>query len=142
MKKLIAALTSAVFVSGCASTVAAKYDMVSVTSEPSGAEVMVNGHPSGHTPTSVAVEKRLANNTVVTIQMAGHESQQCRLSGSPGVGYVVADAIWCVALFPIGCVAFVDAGGAWNIVDQQDCAATLRPSAPPPQQPVAGPNIL
>jgi hypothetical protein len=76
----------------------------------------------------VEIEKKRIPQIEVT--MAGYQSQPCMTHASPGAGYLVADAVLCAALFPVGCISFIDADGARNELDSRACHVNLQPAAP------------
>jgi len=115
---------------GCATLTATKSEVLSVTSEPTGAEVTSDGVPVGRTPVEVEVPRARAPR--IEVSKAGYETERCRLSQGPGSAYLTADIVLCVLLFPFGCAAFVDSGGAWNQLDSYQCHATLQLQGPAP----------
>ncbi len=107
----------------------------------------VNGVPIGITPVTVMVEKQ--RTPQVVLSMPGYAPQACYPRQSPGVGYVVADSLLCLFLFPIGCVSFIDAGGAWNELEVNSCSVYFQapvgapyeaPPPPPGYPPPLGPT--
>ena len=112
-------------VSGCAAIVASKTDTLSVNSNPQGAEVRLNGNPAGKTPTSVQITRKAPE--TVEVVLPGHESQKCPVNMTPGGGYIAGDVLFCVLLFPIGCISWIDAAGDWNTLVSPNCLVTLPP---------------
>lgn len=110
----------------CASITASRTEPFSVTSSPPGAEVTLNGSYVGRTPVTVDVPRRMPSPEVV-LRMAGHEPRSCNLSHSVGGGYVAANTIMCVLLFPIGCVSFIDGNGSWNELVTDGCSVAFEP---------------
>lgn len=119
--------------SSCASLTAARADLLMVSSTPPGAEVRVDGAPLGLTPMAVAID-RLRPGTVEVVA-GGHAPQRCSTRMSPGATYLAGDIVLCVLLFPVGCVSFIDAAGAWNVLDRPSCNAVLQPLEPGPVGP-------
>ena len=90
-----------------------------------GAQVRLNGSPYGNTPLTLQLPRKGSN--LVEVVAPGYERSTCDTSMSAGPGYVVVDALWCLSTL-FGCIAFIDAGGAWNVPDHDYCSANLRPS--------------
>jgi hypothetical protein len=133
---LVTSLALSLAASGCASLTGTRTEPYMIYSTPQGATVMVNGVPIGTTPVTVMVDKQRAPQ--VALSMPGYPPQSCYPRLSPGTGYVVADSLLCLFLFPIGCIAFIDAGGAWNELEVNSCSVYFQPQqgapyeAPPP----------
>ena len=132
MSKVLLLLAAALASSGCAALTASRTETLNVTSEPPGAEIRVNGAPAGHAPSLVEIER--ARPPVVQVALPGYTPQTCDTRMAPGTGYLVSDALLCIFLFPIGCIAFIDAGGAWNTLQQPGCYARLVPENGAPVQ--------
>lgn len=94
-----------------------------MNASPKTALVSVNGVERGQAPISIDIPKR--GNTFVDIKAPGYHTYACNTEMSAGVGYVVADVALCVLLFPIGCISFIDAGGAWNTLETPQCDGNL-----------------
>lgn len=131
-------VVAAVLVTGCASITASRTEPFSVTSSPPGADVTLNGSFVGRTPVTLELPRRLSSPAVV-VSLAGHEPRTCAVSHSVGGGYVAANSLMCLFLFPIGCVSFVDGNGSWNELVTDQCSVAFVPAAP---RPVAGPAQL
>lgn len=110
---------------GCATLLAPKTDTLAVFSNPPGAQVLVDGAPQGVTPAQIVIEKK--HPPTVVVGMPGFVQQSCPVILGIGTDYAVADAALCVLLFPLGCVALVDATGAWNELEKDTCAVNLQP---------------
>jgi hypothetical protein len=123
----VVSVVLAVVSTGCATLTGPKYERIQVTSNPPGAEVRLYGAPVGRTP--VPVELDLTRPAQIEVEAQGYAPQQCRVRLQPGVGYVVADVVLCVLLFPLGCISFIDAMGAWNEADVRACNVNLAPGA-------------
>ena len=123
----------------CATIIAPRHALLDVVSSPPGADVLVNGQRVGTTPTRIDYDSQRVPSLEVALQ--GYQTQTCRQRVSAGTGYVVADCLLCLFLFPFGCISFIDAGGAWNELDPPFCSVTLTPvvvppaAYPPPQPP-------
>jgi hypothetical protein len=128
--KLIALATLSIAIatlsSGCATIVAPRYERLSVTSNPPGATIVVNGHQAGITPKSVDIDKSKPPN--VRVEAPGYQTKQCYAHMNVGIGYLVADIALCVFTFGIGCVSFIDAMGPWNELVEHNCDVTLEPA--------------
>lgn len=113
-------LASALAISGCATLFGSHTAEFDFTSEPAGAEVLIDGQPAGHTP----LEVKLSNHKslVVTFRKDGYEDITCRLDTKVGAGWVVLDVLG--ALVPV----VVDgATGNWAQLPDHDCHVTLTP---------------
>jgi PEGA domain len=107
----------------CASLTASMTQPLAVNSYPPGADVYVNGNAVGVTPMTVEIPRK--DPTVVKVGPPG-QTRSCSLSSSAGGGYIAADVILCVLLFPFGCISFIDAGGAWNELRETTCDVNLQ----------------
>lgn len=123
--RFLSLLLVASLATGCATITGGKTDYFNVNSNPPGAEVKVDGLVLGRTPTTVELDKKRAPG--VEVSLPGYFPQTCRPRYAPGTGYVIADALMCLLLFPIGCIAFIDAGGAWNELENPSCTVQLQP---------------
>ena len=138
MKRItLSAVAAAILAAtGCATTTASKTQSFSVSSNPEGGQIVLNGQPVGVTPAVIEIPRKL-NPLAVEVRMPGHQTQVCPVHHSAGGGYIAPDVAMCVLLFPIGCVAFVDADGSWNEIDSGACNVTLPPMAAPAAPPAA-----
>ena len=111
MKKLILLFIIAVFtLQSCATLLAPKKNTLAVTSNPSGADVVVNGYKMGETP----VELSLAPNQTYTIEYRkdGYEKIVKIVGTKTGAEWVILDVL--AGLVPI----IVDAAtGDWKKLD-------------------------
>ena len=141
MLGLVVAVALGCSATGCASITATKTFDYTVNSNPPGAEVRVNGAPVGTAPATIQVPRKEFGQIEVVAQ--GYKPAACHPSMGPGTFYLVSDAILCVVLFPIGCISFIDATGAWNEPASNQCNVTLAPEyaqpPPPPPPPAYGP---
>lgn len=64
---------------GCASIIEGKTQAVTFNSEPSGAQVIINGMPMGVTPATITLKKSEYDNANVTFKKEGHQDQQANL---------------------------------------------------------------
>ncbi len=67
-------------VSGCASIVDGRRETVSFSSDPAGAQVIINGRAMGVTPTSIVLERSDYDNANVVFKKEGYQDQQVTLS--------------------------------------------------------------
>ena len=117
-----------------------KTDFLNVMSNPPGAQVSVDGAPVGVTPMKVEVELKKPPKSI-DVALQGFAPQSCRVKTSVGIGYAAADAALCVFTL-VGCVAFIDAMGAWNQLENDTCTVNLQPDQggyPPQGYPQAYP---
>lgn len=63
---------------GCSTIVNGTTQSVSISSDPPGAEVQVDGNPAGNTPISVELKRK--NNHLVTIMLEGYQTQQITIN--------------------------------------------------------------
>ncbi len=121
------------FGTGCATIFASRTATLAVTSDPTDAEILMNGAHVARTPNSIEVSKR--GPEMISVAAPGRSDQMCPVSFHAGAGYIIGDALLCVFLFPLGCISFVDSNGAWNELDNSTCRVGLRPPPPPPPPP-------
>ncbi len=126
---------ASILATGCATLTAPRYQMLQVESIPPGATVKVNGAEAARAPVAVPID-RAKPPPVVEVSMPEKPPFVCPVWTTPGSGYVVSDVLLCVFLFPIGCISFVDAGGAWNVLAMPVCRVNFEaPGAPESAQP-------
>lgn len=70
LKLIIFVLSISIFFSGCATMFSGSTQIITINSEPSDADVLINGLKYGKTPLSTQVKKD--KNTIVTIQKDGY----------------------------------------------------------------------
>lgn len=120
MKKLIVYLILILFViySGCATIFVGSKEEISLSSEPSGAKVLVNGGNEGKTPLTILL-KRGKDYTIEFVK-DGYESKTLRMTYSLGAGWLILDIL-------AGLVGIiVDAAtGNWNGFDITNYKANL-----------------
>lgn len=122
MKRALSiALVTAQF--SCASLTASSMDHLRVNASPEQATVRVNGVERGQAPMEVEVSKR--GHTFVDVTAPGHHTSPCSTEMSANGGYIAADIALCLLLFPIGCISFIDADGAWNQLESPQCDVVL-----------------
>lgn len=109
----------------CASLTASSTDSLRVNASAPGATVHVNGINRGLAPMVVDVPRK--GGTFVEVSAPGYRSAACSTQMSASGGYIAADVALCLLLFPIGCLSFIDAGGAWNGLNTDQCDVVLAP---------------
>tara|TARA_Y100000816_G_C25756857_1_gene397747 strand:+ start:220 stop:588 length:369 start_codon:yes stop_codon:yes gene_type:complete len=111
MKKIIVLFIIAVFtLQSCATLFAPKKSTLTVTSDPKGADVIVNGYKMGETP----VELYLDNNKDYSIEYRkeGYEKVVKFVGTKTGAGWVILDIL--AGLIPV----IIDAAtGDWKQLD-------------------------
>jgi hypothetical protein len=112
----------------CASIVAPATDQLRVYAAPKAAEVSLDGETLGSAPMTLDIPKH--GRSSVEVSAPGYRRAICRTEMTANGGYVAADVALCVLFFPIGCISFIDAGGAWNELDRPTCNVTLSPERP------------
>ncbi len=130
-------LVVALLSTGCATLTGSKYSTLQVSSNPPGAEVRLYGAPAGRTPVALELDKTRV--PAIDVAAPGYAPQSCRVRMSPSMGYVVADVLLCVFLFPIGCISFIDAMGSWNELESSSCTVNLGAGGAFGQPPAAYP---
>lgn len=115
---ILAVLTVATFGSGCATIFKGKSETVTINSNPSGAAVVINGHPVGNTPTQMKLDSNETHN--IEIKKVGFESSHFVISNSVGVGWVILDVLG--GLVPV----VIDAAtGSFYYLDRTEINAPL-----------------
>ena len=91
MKKYFLIFVSAVFIlySGCATIFTGSKESVEFTSEPAGANVIINSAEEGVTPLKVSLKK--GKEYVVEISKEGFKKKTYRLSYSINAGWLILD---------------------------------------------------
>lgn len=112
---------------GCASITGSSTERLRVMASPPGATVQVDGESRGTAPVSVNISKY--ERSSVEVVAPGYQTGSCDTHMSPSGGYIAADVALCLFLFPIGCISFIDAGGAWNALEQPHCHVSLVPDS-------------
>ena len=103
---------------GCATILKGTSQDMFLVSEPSHAEVYINGHLRGSTPLELELE--CDKTYVIEFRMDGYETQTFNISNSVGAGWVILDVV--CGLVPV----IVDAvTGAWYTLDQDNINAVL-----------------
>jgi hypothetical protein len=134
--RAVALLTAAVFLCSCATVFKGSNEKVSLSSDPPGATVFLNGLPVGKTPTEVL----LASKSPYSLEFRkdGYEPRAVVLTHSLGAGWFLLDFLFIIFFVPI----IVDAAtGDWYYLQPTTVRAVLQPVAPPAPSPVPPPGI-
>ena len=127
MKKLLLLTIITVSFAGCATLFNEKRKTVSISSNPSGAEVWINNSRRGITP--LLLELSNQKDHTILFRMRGRENGICELTTSVGIGWVILDIFG--GLIPV----VIDAAtGSWKSLDSSNCNVSLlrRDSPNPP----------
>jgi len=73
--QLVSVILAAIVTCGCASIVSTSNQNITISSDPDGATIKIDGMPMGKTPATVPVKRSSANKTIV-MEKDGYESQQ------------------------------------------------------------------
>ncbi len=121
MRGPIVVLSLALLSSGCATIFGSHKAEMDFTSDPGGAEVLIDGQSIGHTPLKVELSNHKP--LLVTFRKAGYQDTMCRLDTKVGAGWVVLDVLG--GLIPV----VVDvATGNWAQLPDHDCHVQLVPA--------------
>lgn len=122
---LFALISASSFLTGCATIVKGTHQDIPVSSEPSGAAVLIDGVRQGSTPNNLRLSRKQSH--VVTVELAGYETENVTLK--PSMGGAVAGNIIAGGLIGWG----VDAStGAQYNLHPDSVSVRLRPKAPAP----------
>jgi hypothetical protein len=135
--------------SGCGTMIGEHPAIVSVSSNPPGARLFLDGVYAGNAPTNLPLETNVGH--TVEAEAPGYERKSVRVDSGVHAGYVVMDCLWLIAVVVPGIVALVvDTGtGGWRTLDTSSIVFNMRPkesAAPfamppaPTAQPVAPAN--
>lgn len=112
------------WVSACATIFARDTRSIMVTSNPPGAEILVNGKPGGVTPTRISVNDH--ERLEVTMSKPGYKSGGCYINTSIGAMWVIVDVLLIYTVVPL----VVDlVTGQWSSLDSEYCTVELTPGA-------------
>ena len=107
---IVLTLVVIILLPGCATILKGTSERVSVTSDPSGANVLINGIPRGNTPMVLKLESK--NIYVVEIRKENYLPYTYTLTNSVGAGWIIIDVI--CGLVPV----IIDAAtGSWYMLD-------------------------
>lgn len=103
---------------GCATLFASKSSSIPMNSEPTGAEVFVDGNRVGQSPTTIELDHK--RDHTVTFRKAGYKEVNCTVTRSVGAGWVILDVLG--GLLPV----VIDAAtGAWYNIKPKTCNVNL-----------------
>ena len=122
MKKsfVVLFLLSFLLYSGCATIFQGSSDTIRLSSEPSEAKILLNGHEVGKTPKTVKLNR--GEEYYLEFVKEGYEKMGIKLDYSVGAGWIVLD-------FLAGLVGLIIDGatGNWNDYDLESYKANLTP---------------
>ncbi|MBM4172359.1 MAG: PEGA domain-containing protein [Ignavibacteria bacterium] len=111
MKKLFTILLIVFLFTSCATLFKGTTDTVNFTSEPTSADVYIDGVKMGKTPVQIELKSNKTYN--IEYRLDGHETKNYILNNSVGGGWIILDILG--GLFPI----VIDAAtGAWYELNQ------------------------
>ena len=120
MKFVICFVFCVVLLTSCATVFSGNSDDVTITSDPTGALVAIDGVPRGRTPLTVDLEK--GNSYSVSVSKDGYEAGYATLTNRVGAGWVILDIF--AGLVPV----VVDAvTGAWGGLSPDTVHLVLTP---------------
>lgn len=104
---------------GCATIFSGSYDEVDLSSEPTGAKILVNGKDEGNTPMTVRLKK--SKEYTIEFVKDGFQTKSLRMTYGLGAGWLILDILSGL----VGII--VDAAtGNWNSFDYDSYKAVLR----------------
>jgi PEGA domain-containing protein len=116
--RILLLLLAALAGTGCATVFAKKSMMAPMSSDPSGAEVFVDGHRVGQTPITIELSHRREH--VIGFRKAGYKEATCTIGRSVGAVWIVLDVVF--GLVPV----IIDAAtGSWYGSKPKVCNVTL-----------------
>lgn len=104
----------------CATLFSGSYDEVTLSSEPSGAKILVNGMDEGNTPKTIRLKK--SKEYTIEFVKDGFQNKSLRMTYGLGAGWLILDILSGL----VGII--VDAAtGNWDSFDYDSYKANLRP---------------
>lgn len=123
MKKIILGFLALSFIlySGCATIFSGSNSDITLSSEPQGAKVLVNGSNEGTTPTTLKLKK--GKDYVIEFVKEGYQNKTLRMSYGIGTGWLILDIL-------SGLIGIIidAASGNWNEFDISNYKASLEPA--------------
>jgi hypothetical protein len=115
---IVACIGVAIVTSGCATLFGSKTADISMTSEPTAAEVYIEGERVGVTPMSMNMDN--TESVAVTFKKEGYKDMTCMLTKKTGGGWVVLDIL-------AGLVGIIidAATGDWSQLPEHACHGVL-----------------
>lgn len=125
MKRAICFLLAvALAANGCATLFGSRTKGVMFTSDPTGAEVIINGQSYGRTPLSLNLKQK--HDYSITFRDADHEDRTYLLNNGVGAGWIILDILG--GLIPV----IIDAAtGAWYSLENSSVHGVLPASKIP-----------
>ncbi len=97
---------------GCATIFHGSYDKISFSSNPTGANIFINGDSLGATPMNITLKSNRVYN--IECRKAGYKKQSFIVTRSVGFGWIILDIV--CGLFPV----FIDSTTeCWYSLDQE-----------------------
>ncbi len=122
MLRGIALLVAILAFSSCATILAKDTRSVVVTSNPAGAQILVNGAEIGTTPTRISVNDH--NRLEIVIRKTGFHSGGCYINTSVRALWVILDVVLIYTIVPL----VVDlVTGEWSSLESEFCTVDLQP---------------
>lgn len=113
-------LVMVLFLTNCATVFKGTTTDVNFRSDPTGAEVYVNGNEMGNTPVELKLESKKIYH--IEFKKEGYESKTYTITNHIGVNWVILDVL--LGLVPV----IVDAAtGSWYYLDQESINTVLEP---------------
>ena len=110
---LLALVSMCTQMTACAAIFKGPDEDVTINSDPSGADVRINGQPRGQTPLTLSLDSDKSYS--IKVQKEGFESGHMQLGNEVGAGWVVLDVVLFWTIVPL----VVDAAtGAWYELDR------------------------
>lgn len=111
-------LAALLIVAGCGTLFNSSTKNVAMSSEPTGAEVFIDGNRMGTTPITLELDNQ--ENHAVVFRKEGHQDVTCDIKTKVGAGYVILDILG--GLVPV----IIDAAtGEWESLDKETCNVNL-----------------
>ena len=118
MKRLSMLLIAAIVTAGCGTLFNSKIKTISMSSNPTQAEVWIDGTMRGTTPLSLELDNQRSH--TVVFKKEGHADVACELRSNTGAGWIILDILG--GLLPV----IIDAAtGDWNGIGQDVCNVNL-----------------
>jgi PEGA domain-containing protein len=122
MRQLLVVILLLATTTGCAAILGTKQKNFDLNSNPSGADVYLNGNRLGSTPLKVKLSNQATHTFVFRRQ--GYQEATCTLNRGTGAGWVILDVL--TGLVPI----VIDAAtGSWSQTKGNGCLQSLEPGA-------------
>ncbi|MCP4146288.1 MAG: PEGA domain-containing protein [bacterium] len=117
-------LVSMIFtLTGCATLMKGQYSDLSVSSDPDGAKVFVNGKYAGMTP--IKLELKAGEMCTIEFKKDGYKTETREIKNKIGAGWLILDVV--CGIVPV----VVDAiTGSWYELDQKYVSAILERQQP------------